>query len=271
MQRPIGILFVAAVLSGCQSAGTPTAGPTTGPATPAATATVAPPTGNPTATVVAKPVALPREVPVPIDGRCESEDQGCLGLLKAGTVYTTTTFKPKLSFSVPTAEWDNPNEAGGEMPLFSTRPELLGDVIFFFSHAQSIDPKVGSKFEEIVAWLQTYDQIDATPAKPVTIGGLKGVTMDVKVAPGAVNADPACPAQVCVGILVGADPDPKDPYLWHWDWGLGGTEIMRLNLLNANGNTVLVLADSVDGTTFKAITDALDAIAPTIKFDLSAG
>jgi hypothetical protein len=270
MRHRLGLVVVSALLAACQSGGAPTAAPTAAPATAAATvaATTQPATPGPTSS---KPLVLPRAVDVPIDGRCESDDQGCLGLLVAGKVYTTTTFKPKVSFSVPTSEWDNPNEAGGEMPLFSTRPEQLGDVIFFFSHAQSIDPKVGSTFDEIVAWLQTYDQIVATPVKPVTIGGLNGVTMDVSLAPGAVNAHQDCPAQVCVGMLRGDDPDPQDPYQWHWDWGPGGTEIMRLNLLNANGNTVVVLADSVDGLTFKAITDSLDAMIPTIKFDLTAG
>jgi hypothetical protein len=264
MGRQVGLVLASILVAACQGAGTPTAAPTTAATAPPATAspaTRAPATATPAPT---KPLVLPRKTDVALDGTCESEDQGCLGLLMAGKVYTTTTFKPTVSFSVPTAEWDNPNEAGGEMPLFSTRD--IGDVIFFFSYARSTDPTVGYTVDAISTWLQGYAKVTVTPAVPASIGGLHGVTMDIRVAPGVVSTDPQCPVQACVPLFRGDDPDATDPYQWHWDWGVAGTEAMRVYLLDANKVVVLLLADSVDGLTFDTISGAFDAMAPTIKF-----
>ena len=265
MPRPIGLAVASLLLAACQS-GAPTQAPTSAPTVPAATlsatGTPAPATLVPTST---RPVSLPRTVDVPIDGTCESEDQGCLGLLEAGKVITTTTFKPTVTFKVPPGTWDNPNEAGGEMPLFSTKD--VGDVLFFFSYARSADPTVGYKVADIAGWLAKNPSVTATPATPVTIGGLTGVTMDLAIAPGAENKDPQCPVQVCIpGLFRGDDPVANDPYKWNWDWGLAGTEKMRVYLLDADGVVVLLVADSIDGTTFDSITASFDAMAPSIKF-----
>jgi hypothetical protein len=267
MIRRVGMVVVCLVVAACQSGGgsspAATPGPTSAAATVAATPTSVPATPVPTST---KPRSLPRTTDFPIDGRCENPDLGCLGTLVAGKEYTTTTFKPTVKFTVPPGGWDNPNEAGGEMPLFSTTD--VGDVLFFFSHATSADPHVGYKVADISGWLQSNADITATPATEVSIGGLKGVTMDLEIAPGTPNRDQACPVQVCVPALFrGVDPDPNDPYLWKWDWGLAGTEKMRIYLLDANGVVVLLIADSIDGTTFDRITASFDAMAPTIAFE----
>jgi hypothetical protein len=266
----MGVVIVAAFVAACQGAGTPTAAPTAAPASAQATVIATATPVPPTATPPVKPLSLPRTTDVALDGTCESEDQGCLGMLEAGKTYTATMFKPKVSFKAPPGGWDNPNEAGGEMPLFSTKD--IGDVLFFFSYARSADPKVGYTVAEIAAWLEANASVTATPAATVTIGGLQGVTMDLEIAPGARSDDVQCPVQVCVSKLFrGDDPVLNNPYQWHWDWGLAGTEKMRIYLLDADGVVVLLIADSVDGKTFESITASFDAMAPSIKFDVTAG
>ena len=264
MSRRIGLVMASMLLAACQAGGSTQATPTAAPAMPAATtaATASPPAATPTPPPN-KPVTLPRISDVPLAGTCESEHLGCLGTLEKGKRYTTTTFKPTVSFVIPSAGWDNPNEAGGDLPIFSTTD--VGDVIFFFSHARSTDPKVGYTVDAIATWLQGYDQITATPATPAAVGGLEGVRMDITIAPAATNKDPKCPVQVCVPLLRGDDPVANDPYQWHWDWGLEGTERQRLYLLDADGVVVAIFIDSLDGLTFDKITGAFDQMAPSIK------
>jgi hypothetical protein len=255
------VFLVATVLvAACQSAGTATTAPTL-----VVAATSSPTTGTATATPAAtKPVTLPRVVDFPLDGTCEDENVSCLGKLEAGKVYATKVFTPTVSFSVPTSDWVNPGDTGGDFGLFSTRD--IGDVIIFFRDAKSVDKAVGTTVTDIASWLASNEELTVTPFVPAKVGGLTGVTMDIRVAPGATSTDLECPVQVCVQMLRGDDPIANDPYQWHWDWGAAGTEAQRLYLLDGPDTVIAIFVDSVDGLTFDAMTQAFDAIAPTIAF-----
>jgi hypothetical protein len=54
---------------------------------------------------------------------------------------------------------------------------------------------------------------------------------------------------------------------WEWDWGFGGPERQRLYLLSAKDGVVAIFVDSLDGTTFDALTRAADGILATVRFD----
>ena len=108
-------------------------------------------------------------------------------------------FEPTLTFSVPTSDWVNVADVGGDFGLRSTHD--IGDVIIFFRDARSLDDAVGATVSEIEHWLETNDKLTVTPAAPAKVGGLTGVTLDLRVRPGAVNADPGCPVQLCVPLL----------------------------------------------------------------------
>jgi hypothetical protein len=252
------LLLVAVIIAGCQSAGTPTAIPTQAQA-----ATSSPIAATPAATAT-KPVTLPRTVDVPLDGTCENENVSCFGKLEAGKVYTTKVFTPAMSFAVPTSDWVNPGETGGDIGIFSTRD--VGDVIMFFRDARSADKAVGATVTDIAGWLASNHQLTVTPAKPAKIGGLTGVSMDIRIAPGATSTDPGCPVQACVTMLRGDDPVANDPYQWHWDWGLAGTEASRMYLLDGPDTVVAIFVDSLDGKTFDSITAAFDQMTPKLSF-----
>jgi hypothetical protein len=53
-----------------------------------------------------------------------------------------------------------------------------------------------------------------------------------------------------------------------WDYGLvlGGTERMRIYLVDTAGATLLIIADSLDGATFADITAAADPIVASMTF-----
>lgn len=252
------VLLIAMVLvAACQSAGTATSTPTEVAA--ATTAPTAAATATPT-----KPATLPRVADLPLDGSCESDEVSCLGKLEAGKVYASKIWEPTISFSMPTSDWVNPADTGGDFDLLSTRD--IGDGIRFFRGARSKDPAVGATVSEIAAWLAAYDEVTVTPATPVEIGGLTGVSMDIRISPGATNLDPGCPVQVCVPLLRGDNPIKTGPYPWHWDWASAGTEVQRLYLLNGPETVIAIFLDSADGLTFDALTQTFDAIAPTLAF-----
>ncbi len=256
-------LIVATVLvAACQSAGSPTTAPTQVAApTSSPVAATAVPTASPAAT---KPLTLPRTVDVPLDGTCEDNGTAsCLGKLTAGKAYTTKVFTPAMTFTMPTSDWVNPGENGGGVALFSTHD--IGDVIIVFRDAKSID-RTATTVTDIASWLASNDNLTVTSPVKATVGGLSGVTMDIRVAPGATSTDPGCPIQVCVSMLRGDDPVPNDPYQWHWDWSAAGMEVQRLYLLDGPDTVIAIFVDSIDGLTFDAMTQTFDAMKASIAF-----
>jgi hypothetical protein len=264
MRRLRGLVAILGLaVAGCQggAAATPavtSAAGTLAPTSAAASTAVA---STPPATL---PVAVPRPDNIPSDGSCEDEDSSCLGVLEPGKAYSSKVFKPTVSFKVPTSGWINQFDGAGDIGLQSLDP--AGDAIMFFRNPRSVDPSVGTKVDDIAMWLATYDKLTVTPFEPVKLGGLEGLTMDIAAASGATSTGDGCPVQVCIAMLRGDDPDPKDPYQWHWDWGSAGPERMRLYLLTDPDGTVAVVVDSVDGATFDSLISTWEKIAPTIKF-----
>jgi hypothetical protein len=258
------VLAVAAMTAACESgAGTATPPPTKFAASPA-TATTAPTTAVTPAPTL--PAALQRPTNLPTDGSCEDADSSCLGVLEAGKVYTSKVFKPAVTFTVPVAGFINQFDGVGDIGIQEIDPSA-GDAVIFFNAPRSVDDAIGSKIDDIATWLETNDNLQVTPFKPVKLGGLSGLVLDVAASAKATGGSSAvCPVQICVDVLHGDDPNPKDPYPWHWDWGVAGPERFRLYLLNGPDNPIAVVIDSVDGTTFDAIIATWEKIAPTVKF-----
>ena len=232
-------------------------------ATPAHPAQTAVPTtaATPAPTL---PIAMSRPTDLPTDGMCEDDNSSCLGVLEANTTYKTKVFEPTVTFSLPSAGWINTFDGQGDFGIESLDPP--GDLVMFFRDPRSIDKSVGAAIEDVAAWLETNDQLTVTPFEPVTLGGLKGVTMDITTAPGATGSSADCPVQVCIGYLRGDDPVVNDPYQWHWDWGTAGPEKVRLYLLKDGDRSVAVVVDSLDGTTFDSLIATWEKIAATVKF-----
>ena len=254
----IAAACLALVLSACQAAQPTPSASSDASATAAATS-------EPTATP--KPVSLPRPTDIPADGSCE-QGHICLGLLTAGTVYTTSAFQPAITFSVPEAGWENRADEGGI--FFLLRIAYPGDSIAFFRNpiASGVGASsVGTSIEELAAWAAANPLLDASPPTPVTIGGLQGLTMDMRVATGAENQDPGCPVQVCVPFLRGKDETTPSQPQWKWDWGFAGLETQRLYLLTSSRGVLAIFVDSYDGTSFDALTTAASAILATVTFE----
>jgi hypothetical protein len=259
------VLAVAAVTAACQSGtGAATSGPTTIAATQVPAVTTAPTVAITPAPTL--PVAIQRPTDIPTDGSCESSDSSCLGILEPGKVYTTKLFKPTVSFTMPVAGFINQNDSAGDTGMQEIAPSV-GDAVMFFNGPKSVDSSVGLKIDDIATWIESNEDLDVAPFEPVKLGGLRGLVMDVAISAKATAGTTAgCPVQVCVDLLHGDDPNPKDLYPWHWDWGLAGPEKLRLYLLNGPDNPIAVIIDSVDGTTYDELIATWEKIAPTVKF-----
>ena len=69
----------------------------------------------------------------------------------------------------------------------------------------------------------------------------------------------------CITFLRGKDPSSKPT--WDWDWGVASSEKERLYLLDGPKDVTAIVIDSLDGTTFAALTAAADKILASVKFD----
>lgn len=212
-----------------------------------------------------KPVSLPRPTDIPRDGTCES-GHVCLGVLEAGKTYATVDFESPLTLTMPMDGWENLEDVGG---IFQLLPIAYpGDAIAFFRDPVAVGTGAaiaGTGVDQLAAWLTANPLLDVTPPQPVTVGGLGGVSMDIRIAPGAQNQDLGCPVQVCVPFFRGVDQTP--PSEWSWDWGSAGLETQRLYLLTSADGVVAIFVDSFDGTTFDSLTKAAEQILATVKFD----
>ncbi len=110
----------------------------------------------------------------------------CLGPLPAGT-FTTTTFSPAITYTVPTG-WTNGEDLPGNFLL-----QLAGDARYVgiyrdanapYKCEEHPDPDVGQSVADYTRWLRRHPLLHVTKPRPVTVGGLHGVVMDISKAPG---------------------------------------------------------------------------------------
>jgi hypothetical protein len=213
------------------------------------------------------PTALARPNDLPIDGTCDL-NHTCLGVLEPGK-HHTEVFEPGFSFTVTSTGWENLEQAGGVFDLTSI--PAPGDLVLFAGRPRAITPAgaqvsgVESSVASLATWLAANPALTTTAAQPITIGGLKGQWWDITASPDVQDRPTDCPAQVCVLFLRGRDPSSKPT--WQWDIAVASSERLRLYLLDWKDDVVAILVDSLDGTTFEALTAEADAILGSVVFD----
>jgi len=253
------LLLAACGASTGSSAGVPSvAGVVTPPASVAAAAT---PTPRPTPAPL--PTRIPRQTDMPTDGACE-EGHACLGLL-APKQYHTDLFEPGFAFTIVDGRWENLAMTPGGIDLTSI--DVPGDAILFYAHPLAVKPdgsrdlSVEMTAAGISDWMAANQNLMVGPVTDVSIGGLKGKRMDIAISPNAVVPTGECPVQRCLGLLKGQGNT------WAWDWGTADSERQRMYVLDGKDGAVLIIVDSLDGTTFDSLTMAADTILETVKFD----
>jgi hypothetical protein len=183
--------------------------------------------------------------------KCPNLEEGstnlCLGPIAAGT-YTTDVFTPKLTYTVPDG-WSNMEDEAGNFLLLppgstlngvdSNGSDYLGvyrSVVAPALCTGNASTTVAHTFEALVDHTVNNALLKVTNVNDVTIGGLTGTQMDIRMKPG--NGD-GCADGVWVDIYVGQRPSS----LVHS--ALPGMS-MRIALLRNGAETLAVEITDVD-------------------------
>jgi hypothetical protein len=121
----------------------------------------------------------------------------CQGPLEPG-LYRSTFFDPTIDFEVTSSgwTWDYSSELveGGNFRLIADEAHELpygSDGIYFVvdpaiaSHTckETAEPGVGRSVDDLVAWLERAPGLVVSSPKPVTVGGLAGMRLDLELDP----------------------------------------------------------------------------------------
>ena len=189
--------------------------------------------------------------------------------MPAGT-YTSTGFQPPVTFTVPDG-W----VVTGDQPLyFALQPadnDLIGIHLFGDPLAASQDascpaapePGVGTTSSELAAWIRERPGLVVSTPTMATIGGLRGVGLDI-----ALRADwtQACPFANGVPSV----PLINSPAIDHWV--VVGNERLRLYLLDLpDGGTIAVDLDAFDGDQIDDLLGRANAIVRSMQFAFDPG
>jgi|SRR3954454_7786835 hypothetical protein len=206
---------------------------------------------------------------------CPDAGRSCLGDLEAGA-HASGNFNPfvprasyayaygRLTYSVPDG-WSNTVDGpDGYMLTKQAAPDSGG--IFAFSTAiadsqaagcpGTVEPGVGTSAKALANWLTTLPGLVTTTPRSVTVGGLSGRTIDVRLSPSWKRTCPYSEGKAYVPMFTNGNLTDN------FDWGLTAGGRMRLFLLNLpDGRTMLVDVEAPDASTFDALVpDAMPVI-----------
>jgi hypothetical protein len=142
--------------------------------------------------------------------------------LPAGT-YTSRSFAPAVTFTLPDG-WTNPTDTGTYLALYPAGNDLAGVHLFRDPQAASqaetcpstAEPGVGTLSSELAAWIRERPGLDVSTPRMVTVGGLRGVELDVRIRSGWAASCPFADGIPTVPLFVGRDGDLR--------WVVAGSE-----------------------------------------------
>jgi len=202
---------------------------------------------------------------------CPNEDGGdCVGPLTPGA-HRSISFIPPIDFVVPEG-WDNPEDLPGTYTLHPNGP--LTDAIFLFRDVAvlrqqcdpPLDPAVGNRAIDIADWTSANPNLVVTRRLPAFIGGLSGIQLDL-AASGAYTT-------VCAGQDTQTYPEgtPLVPLFagagsGNLVWFIGGTEQMRLYLLDLPGGGNLTISVDAIRSSYDALLERSAPVIDSLVFD----
>lgn len=212
------------------------------------------PTIRPSA-VVLQPTPAVTEAVAPTSGRpdCPNPDGGaCLGPMAAGT-YTSSRFKYPVTYTVP-AGWTNFEDLPGSVAFVPPGGDVAGvdagtsDAVGIAASvaADSPDcstqpePGLGFSAKDIAEALAKRAGLTTTKPEAVTVGGLEGYVLDIRLAKGWTKSACSGEGKPDVPLLIGRPPSDFE------NTALGGVAI-RLYLLDHGEATTAIEIDDVSG------------------------
>ena len=188
--------------------------------------------------------------------------------LAAGT-YASGAFLPALTFTVP-GGWEKSADAPTYLQLRPAGSEVAGIHLFRNPAAASQDlscpetaePGVGRTSTELAAWIRARPGLVVGDPKLASVGGLRGVEIDLAIIAGWTASCPFAEGSPTVPLFVGANREYR--------WVVAGTERLRLYLLDIpGGGTLVVDIDAFDGTLMDALLAAATPIVRSFAFAAS--
>ena len=194
--------------------------------------------------------------PPPVEIDCQNPEGGnCLGKLPAGT-YTTTTFRPSITYTVPDG-WVNGEDTPGNFLLqLDGDPRYLGiyrNMASPLNCEERPDPTVDRSVEAISNWLTSHPGLATSEPQAVSIGGLDGVYIDISLDPSWTTTCPYSGGQPIVPFITGGGPSSL-----HHVIVPGFQE--RLYLLKADGGNVAIEV----GPEGASLPEYLELVSPII-------
>jgi len=195
----------------------------------------------------------------------------CLGELAAGT-YTTQVFETPLTYTVPQG-WANYEDLPGNfivLPPTASEEQIdagTADYVGVYdgiavANAECIERQqsgVDLTPAAMAAWFVEHEGLDATEPTAVTVGGLDGLVVDIRIAGGYTDG---CPYEGYEGVpmvplIIGAGPAEVHHVAL-------GENVTRLYLLEGqNGRVVAIEVSDVPGGTEL---EELDSIVDEFEF-----
>jgi hypothetical protein len=185
--------------------------------------------------------------------------------LAAGT-YTSSAFKPAVTYTVP-AGWRIVSDSSTYFALQPVTSEVIGIHLFRDPLAASQDaacpttaePGVGTLSLELASWIRGLPGIIASSPRIATVGGLRGVELDLALNTGWTASCPFADGVPTVPLFVGEDGGLR--------WVVAGSERLRVALLDVpGGGTVVVDIDAFDGTLMEGLVAAAAPIVQSLSF-----
>lgn len=185
--------------------------------------------------------------------------------LPTGT-YTSGAFQPAVTYTVP-AGWRIASDSSDYFALQPVASDLTGIHLFRDPLAASQDaacpttaePGVGKLSLELATWIRGLPGLIASSPRIVTVGGLRGVELDLALNTGWTASCTFANGVPTVPLFVGANGNLR--------WVVAGNERLRVALLDVpGGGTVVVDVDAFDGTLMDGLVAAASPIVQSLSF-----
>lgn len=195
----------------------------------------------------------------------------CLGVLSAGT-YSSTSFAPPITYTLPDDGWSNGEDRAGIFVLLPPGESFAGvedgtsEWIGVFRSVGAARPGCDEEVEpgvvsvkDLTRWFARQPGLAVTKPQPISIGGLKGVMIDLSLAPGWTETCPLpFPDVPLVNLLMGTGPSEGLGVLVEGSW------TTRLYLLDYEGDNIAIYFVHHPG---RFSLQDYDAVVRTIQFD----
>jgi len=225
---------------------------------------------------------------------CRDTNDNCLGDLDAGT-YKTQFLTPHLAhdaswvphyggvtYTVPDG-WSNAGDWPGDFSLVPAAeyasygpqgsPDGKYHEVDIWAHPAATEQTPDCSGKEItsvkptvdglIGWLRQQRALVVTKTTDVTVGGLTGKSVDVRLAPGWKGTCPDLPAGTTAAMLLTRAGGPANEAL-----GMSGSERMRFVFVDiGGGDVVAILVDSSDPSRFDQLASDAMPIIESMQFE----